>query len=167
MSCGVGCRLGFDPVLLWPWCRPVATVPIRPLAWEPPYARSGPRKGKDNNQISLWEIFDYYLSSQTDSLFQEGKSSVQDCNLCISMPHKAFSTRGALPVLFPLPGTLSPRQLPAPLSLPSGFCSDRNLARKTSWTPLCKSTVPTQGIIILFLTLQIIYTIQGLFSSFL
>ena len=38
MSCGVGCRLGSDPVLLWLWCRPAATAPIRPLAWEPPYA---------------------------------------------------------------------------------------------------------------------------------
>ena len=38
MSCGVGCRCGSDPVLLWLWCRPVATVPIRPLAWEPSYA---------------------------------------------------------------------------------------------------------------------------------
>ena len=27
-----------DPALLWLWCRPVATAPIRPLAWEPPYA---------------------------------------------------------------------------------------------------------------------------------
>ena len=27
-----------DLVLLWLWCRPVATAPIRPLAWEPPYA---------------------------------------------------------------------------------------------------------------------------------
>ena len=24
--------------LLWPWCRPAATAPIRPLAWEPLYA---------------------------------------------------------------------------------------------------------------------------------
>ena len=24
--------------MLWLWCRPVATAPIRPLAWEPPYA---------------------------------------------------------------------------------------------------------------------------------
>ena len=38
MSCGVGHRHGSDPTLLWLWCRPVATVPIRPLAWEPPYA---------------------------------------------------------------------------------------------------------------------------------
>ena len=38
MSCGVGCRRGLDSVLLWLWHRPVATAPIRPLAWEPPYA---------------------------------------------------------------------------------------------------------------------------------
>ena len=36
MSCGVGHRCGSDPVLLWLWCRLAA--PIRPLAWEPPYA---------------------------------------------------------------------------------------------------------------------------------
>ena len=38
MNCGVGRRRGLDPVLLWLWCRPVATAPIRPLTWEPPYA---------------------------------------------------------------------------------------------------------------------------------
>ena len=38
MSCGVGRRRGSDPALLWLWCRPVATAPIQPLAWEPPYA---------------------------------------------------------------------------------------------------------------------------------
>ena len=27
-----------DPALLWLWRRPAATAPIRPLAWEPPYA---------------------------------------------------------------------------------------------------------------------------------
>ena len=35
---GVGCRRGSDPALLWLWHRPAATAPIRPLAWEPPYA---------------------------------------------------------------------------------------------------------------------------------
>ena len=38
MSCGVGCRCGLDLVLLWLCCGPVATAPIGPLAWEPPYA---------------------------------------------------------------------------------------------------------------------------------
>ena len=34
----VGRGLSLDLVLLWLWCRPVATAPIQPLAWEPPYA---------------------------------------------------------------------------------------------------------------------------------
>ena len=38
VSCGVGCRCGSDPALLWLWRRPVAAALIRPLAWEPPYA---------------------------------------------------------------------------------------------------------------------------------
>ena len=40
MSCGVGHRYGSDPELLWLWHRPAATAPapIRPLAWEAPYA---------------------------------------------------------------------------------------------------------------------------------
>ena len=40
MNCGIGRRHGLDPLLLWLWCRPVATAPIRPLAWEPPYAKA-------------------------------------------------------------------------------------------------------------------------------
>ena len=39
VSCGVGHRRGSDLALLWLWCRPAATTPIRPLDWEPPYAR--------------------------------------------------------------------------------------------------------------------------------
>ena len=38
MSCAVGHRRGLDLSLLWLWHRPVATAPIRPLVWEPPYA---------------------------------------------------------------------------------------------------------------------------------
>ena len=38
MSCGVGRGCSLDPALLWLWCRPAAAAPIRPLAWEPPYA---------------------------------------------------------------------------------------------------------------------------------
>ena len=38
VSCGVGHRCDSDLVLLWLWCRPVATAPIGSLTWEPPYA---------------------------------------------------------------------------------------------------------------------------------
>ena len=49
-------RRGLDPALLWLWRRPVAIAPIRPLAWEPPYAAgSGPRKGeKKKNVLGKW-----------------------------------------------------------------------------------------------------------------
>ena len=38
VNCGVGCRCGSDPVLLWLWRRLAATALIGPLGWEPPYA---------------------------------------------------------------------------------------------------------------------------------
>ena len=38
MSGGVGRRQSLDPELLWLWCRPAATAPVQPLAWEPPHA---------------------------------------------------------------------------------------------------------------------------------
>ena len=59
VSCGVGRRRGSDPVLLWLWRRPVATAPIRPLAWEPPYAAGAAqeiakrqKKKKNVNEIN-------------------------------------------------------------------------------------------------------------------
>ena len=38
MSSDVGHRCDKDLALLWLWHRPAAVAPIRPLAWEPPYA---------------------------------------------------------------------------------------------------------------------------------
>ena len=51
MSCGIGCRCGSDPVLLWLWCSPVAVAPIRPLAWEPSHATSVALKRKKKKKI--------------------------------------------------------------------------------------------------------------------
>ena len=50
MSCGVDRRRGLDPALLWLWSRLAATVPIRPLAWEPPYAVGEALKDKKQNK---------------------------------------------------------------------------------------------------------------------
>ena len=52
MSCGVGHRYGLDLALLWLWCRPVATAPIRPLVWEHPHAAGMAlkRQNKPNKQ---------------------------------------------------------------------------------------------------------------------
>ena len=40
-----------DPALPWLWCRPVAIAPIRPLAWEPPYAASVTLKSKKKKKM--------------------------------------------------------------------------------------------------------------------
>ena len=50
ISCGIGHKCGLNPVLLWLWHKPTATVPIRPLAREPPYAVGAAlKKQKTNN----------------------------------------------------------------------------------------------------------------------
>ena len=53
MSCGVGRRYGLDPALLWLWYRSVATAPIRPLAWEPPYAAGVALKRQKTKKIKI------------------------------------------------------------------------------------------------------------------
>ena len=55
MRCGVGRRPGLDLALLWLWCRLAATALIRPLAWEPLYARGAAlenQKDKTNKQTN-------------------------------------------------------------------------------------------------------------------
>ena len=60
MSYVVGHRRGSHPALLWPWCRPVAVAPIRPLAWELPHAaslalkRQKQKKKKKNKTTQNW-----------------------------------------------------------------------------------------------------------------
>jgi len=60
MNCGVGRIRGLDLAWLWLWRRLVTTAPIRPLAWEPPYATGAvlgkakrkKKKGEDNTQTN-------------------------------------------------------------------------------------------------------------------
>ena len=41
-----------DPALPGLWCRVAATAPIRPLAWEPPYAvGAAPKKKKEKKKL--------------------------------------------------------------------------------------------------------------------
>ena len=55
----VGCRYGLDLSLLWLWCRPAATAPIRSLAWEPPYAAgAAPEKTKRQKKKKKKERID-------------------------------------------------------------------------------------------------------------
>ena len=48
MSCDVGHRRDSDLTLGWLRHRPVATAPIRPLAWKPPYATDMALKRQKN-----------------------------------------------------------------------------------------------------------------------
>ena len=50
VSCGVGCRCGLDPALLWLWRRLAAVALTRPLAWEPPQAEGMALKKKKRKQ---------------------------------------------------------------------------------------------------------------------
>ena len=57
MSCGVGRRCGLDPVLLWLWHRPAAIAPIRPVAWELPYAAGVALKSKKKKKKSPQKMY--------------------------------------------------------------------------------------------------------------
>ena len=64
MSYGVGLRHNSDPAWLWLWHRPVATAPIRPLAWEPPYAMgvAPGKRQKDKKKRNYYECLRAYLN---------------------------------------------------------------------------------------------------------
>ena len=51
MSCGVGCRSGSDPELLWLQCRLAGAALIRLPAWEPPYAMHAALKREKKNTL--------------------------------------------------------------------------------------------------------------------
>ena len=50
MRCGVGRRHVSHPKLLWLGCRPAATAPHQPLAWELPYAVGAALKRQETNK---------------------------------------------------------------------------------------------------------------------
>ena len=67
MSCCVGHRCSSDPSLLWPWCRPVFTAPIRLLAWELLYAMGAALKTtKKNADVCL--SFERRMSQEYNTL---------------------------------------------------------------------------------------------------
>ena len=66
MSCGIGCRLGSDPALLWLWHRPAAAAPIRPLAWEPPYAAGVALEKEKKKKTNKKKDKENYISLHSD-----------------------------------------------------------------------------------------------------
>ena len=56
MSWGISHKCGSDLALLWPWHRPAAAAPIRPLAWDLPYATGVALKKKEKKNEGKWKI---------------------------------------------------------------------------------------------------------------
>ena len=51
------------------WCRPVATAPIRPLAWEPPYAMGTVlEKAKRKKKKKKLEVLPSYIVGENVKL---------------------------------------------------------------------------------------------------
>ena len=50
MSCGIDCRHGLEPVLLWLWRKPAAVALIHPLALELPYIMGAALQSKKKGQ---------------------------------------------------------------------------------------------------------------------
>ena len=70
MSCGVGHRHGLDLAMLWQWCKPAALGPIRPLAWEPPYAMGVTLKRQKTNKQKARRISLKVLDFMVEKLEQ-------------------------------------------------------------------------------------------------
>ena len=79
MGCGVGSRRSLDLVLLW--CRPVATAPNGPLAWEPPYTKGVALKITKDKKKKLFCTFNN--SYKENKCLHHSKYPYQDDNLKI------------------------------------------------------------------------------------
>ena len=61
MSYDAGCRCSSSLALLWLWCRPAAVAPVRPLAWEPPYAADAALKSQKKKILKILTCIDVTL----------------------------------------------------------------------------------------------------------
>ena len=71
MSCGVGRRWSSNPALLWLWYRLAVAAPIRPLAWEPPYAMDEVLKKKKKRKKRKKQ---FYVAKSNGSLFKPARA---------------------------------------------------------------------------------------------
>ena len=92
MSCGVGRRCGSDLVLLWLWCRPAATAPIQPLAWEPPYATVAVLKRQKRQQQRSRSQSDSLMPPMDPPMHEVWPFYMASSFLVILFPHFLLST---------------------------------------------------------------------------
>ena len=81
--------------LLWLWCRPPATAPRRPLAWEPSYATGAdlekakrPKKKKKNLYRIRLRILSKLIHAQTFVTMGGTKSVLSKCSLRLYCSHE-------------------------------------------------------------------------------
>ena len=106
MSCGVGGRRGSDLVLLWLWRRLAATVPIPPLAWEPPYATGVALKKREREEQG-----DQLVSRPSvthPSPVPKARSSGVLCGLALEAIAISPAEDGPVLALLPEPGPTQP-----------------------------------------------------------
>ena len=68
MSCGVGCRHGSDPMVLWQ--RQAAVAPIKTLSWELPYGAGEALKSKKIKNKIFFNLATMIVSSIPNQLLR-------------------------------------------------------------------------------------------------
>ena len=68
---------GSDPALLWLGCRPAAVAPMRPLAWELPYAAGVALKSKRKKAKSLAGSADCGIHPKSPGMPLDTKTEVK------------------------------------------------------------------------------------------
>ena len=78
-------------MLLWLWCRPVATAPIRPLVWEPPYAMGVALKKKKFHFLFKSDsiLMDFYIFPII-SVYVTQKGEISACDTSQSGNRKSI-----------------------------------------------------------------------------
>ena len=71
LSCGVDCRCGSDLAFLCLWHRPAAVAPIRPLAWEPPYAAGAALKRQKTKKKMVITTCHLHLQGLNHEILQQ------------------------------------------------------------------------------------------------
>ena len=80
VSWGVGRRRGSDLALLGLWRGLVPTAPIRPLAWEPPYAAGADKKNRKKTKKKKKDLQIQYVNALIHTRKLKDKcSSMKNC----------------------------------------------------------------------------------------
>ena len=136
MSCGVGHRHGSDPTLLWLWCRPAATAPIRPLAWEPPYAVGAALEKKTKKKLTKTSVLTppHFLGPAEGVSKGASQSKTKGKRVKFkAQPQGSLAEdlkRGASSAEQAQDREPHSRQHPRPLSVPCALSSGPNLHRR-------------------------------------